>query len=194
MAPSPPMSQSLRRVLPHIQPHKSLHETARENGLPLQHVMNVANLLLHSGICIAVMPIQRNNRYVCADGVVPKMSSLALPFWQMFVARCRNVEFHWGGGSTPGKRATDGGVSMQRKRNVTIGAPQIFVVVSALTTKMDNSSMLPTLGEAIDMLSGVDETNHATVHDRDGTDGVADIVYSMTVFLIANKVIVESQS
>merc|ERR1719253_373432 len=138
MTTSPSISHSLRRIIPHVQSTKSLHEIGWDAGLAAPHVMDAANLLIQNGICMAVMPVLRKNRYACADGVVPKMSSLALPFWQTFGVRSRRCRFYSGGGA----------------RNAITGVPYLFVVVSALTTSAEGSAASPTLGEAADLLSG----------------------------------------
>jgi len=251
MTTSPSISHSLRRILPHMQPRKSLHEIAWDAGLSLPYVMDAANLLVQSGICVAVMPVLRKNRYACADGVVSKMSSLALPFWQSFGVRSKHCKFYWGGETAGGSEDTDDDTTL-RERNFSVGAPHVFVIVSALTTSVEDGSAImqnngnrvnvsssPTLGQAIDSLSGVDEPtlNDASPHyqhsdnfqygesrhvlrqspnsamgnmnplhlnlpsSRGGisasaSSGVFDtttdeIVYSMAVWLIANKIIVE---
>lgn len=186
MTTSPSISHSLRRILPHVQPRKSLHETGWDAGLALPHVMDAANLLIHYGICLAVMPVLRKNRYTCVDGVVLRMSSVALPFWQTFGVRSRNCKFHWGDEAGGGSTGVDDGTT-QKNRSVTTGAPHIFGVVSALTTHAQNSSASPTLGEAVDLLSG----NEPTLDESIGDQTPGEIVYSMAVWLIANKIIVE---
>jgi len=159
VATSPSISHSLRRILPHTQPRKSLHEIAWEAGLSLPHVMEAATWLVHSGICVAAMPVLRKNRYASVEGVVPKMSSLALPFWQTFGVRSKHCKFHWGSEPHNNSADVDDGTS-NRRRTVTTGAPHIFVVVSSLTTYAGggsvNGSASPMLGEAIDSLSGVE--------------------------------------
>lgn len=185
MTTSPSISHSLRRILPHVQPRKSLHEIGWDAGLALPHVMDAANLLIRSGICMAAMPVVRKNRYACADRVVPRMSSVALPFWQTFGARSKHCKFHWGDAAAGSTGLDDG--TTYRKRNVTTGAPHIFVVVSALTTNSENSSASPTLGEAVDLLSG----NEPGLDESIGDQTPGEIVYSMAVWLMANKVIVE---
>ncbi|KAL7553978.1 hypothetical protein ACHAWF_017330 [Thalassiosira exigua] len=174
-------SGSLRRLLPHLHPHRSLHEAAWDAGLAPPHALEAAACLVQSSTCVASMPVLRKNRYACADGAVAKMAGLALPFWQAFGARSRGVRFYWGGAAGRGDKAhsddsedsdsddnadiddgdddenkdRDNGMA-RRGRGPTMGAPHIFIVVSALTTKADGSSASPTLGEAIDRLSGLE--------------------------------------
>ena len=143
MITSPSITHSLRRILPHIHPRKSLTELVFDSGISLPHVMGAAAWLVHSRICVVAMPVLRKNRYACVEGVVPKMSKLALPFWQTFNSRSKDCTFYWGG---------DAGES-----SATTGLPHIFVVVSALSSTTNEngpSSASPMLGEAIDKLAG----------------------------------------
>ena len=103
----------------------------------------------------------RRNRYICVEGIVSKIQSLQLAFWQDFGLKCRRHKFHLGDGRSP---------------------PHIFVVISTLTTKHSDgegkwlvSSDPPTLGEVI----------------ASSGPGNEDIVYSMAVWLVAKKIIVE---
>ncbi|KAL3785438.1 hypothetical protein ACHAW5_010918 [Stephanodiscus triporus] len=169
-------SQSLRRVLPHVHPRKSLHEVAWDSGLSLPRVVDVANWLVHSGTCVAAMPVLLKNRYACAGGVVTRMAHLALPFWQAFGIRSQNHAFHWGGGDYGADEGNADDVTRRRRgatRTVTTGAPHIFVIVSALTTKAETgSSSSPTLGDAIRSLSGVDaRATHSQSSPRDDLYG-----------------------
>lgn len=222
MTTSSSIAQCLLRLLPHVQPHKSIHETAWEAALALPHVMNAASWLVHVGLCVAVLPVLRKNRYVCAGGVVSKMATMALPFWQTFGARSRNCVFFWGD-STSGRipqndYTDDDGRHRKSMRTVTAGAPHLFFLVSALTTKMDDKSYTeprgitsssPTLGDAIRSISGYNES--ATQHIRGDSSQhgenrqqiastfkaydcakTEEIIYSMAVWLIANKIIVQA--
>jgi len=188
-ASSSSISQTLCRLLPNIQPRKSLTDIAWDSSVSLTHAMNAAAWLISSGICIAATPILRKNRYKCVDGIVQKMAKLALPFWQTFGIRSQQYQFYWGG-------------------SVAAGAPHIFVVVSSLTSKRKDGlsiSASPTLGEAFDLLIGrqaADSSPHLKRHNsrasssslgslRQGEDETAEqILYSMAVWLIANRVIV----
>lgn len=170
MTTSSSITQCLRRILPHIQPNKSIHEIAWESAIALPHVMAAASWLVRTGLCMAAMPVLRKNRYVCADGVVARMATMALPFWQTFGVRSRNCMFFWGDSATnrsiPQNEDVDDARQGKTTRIGTSGAPHLFVLVSALTTKLNdrsdtersgNRSALPTLGEAIHSLSGYDE-------------------------------------
>ena len=194
---SPSITQSLCRILPCIQPRKSLNEISYDAGLPLPHALEAASWLINIGICVTAMPVLRKNKYVCADGVVQRMAELALPFWQNFGVRSQDCKFHWGGTSN-GRETT--------------GAPHIFVVVSALTSKA-NSSASPTLGEAIESLCGVGGTSddikrrnsyhygenrssvmssstHKSFNTSLGAMDSATVAEEMAVWLIANRVII----
>ncbi len=110
---------------------------------------------------MAATPVLRRNRYVCVENVITKIQSLQLAFWQDFGLKCRHHKFQWGGGGSP---------------------PHIFVVVSHLTTKCLAqegkklvSSDPPTLGDAI----------------ASSGSGNEEIVYSMAVWLVARRIIVE---
>jgi hypothetical protein len=208
-------SQSLRRILPHLQPRRSLHEIAWDAGLPLDRVLDAADRLVLSGTCVASTPVLPGNRYACADGVVGRMATMALPFWQAFGVRCQNRSFRWGGLGGGGESAGDGGTAdddappPRGRRSgaslrpvVTVGAPHLFVVVSALTTgsgRGPSYSASPTLGDAIRSLGGGDARAAATRGQSPpgGDDPYTDsgpsdeIVYSMAVWLIANNIIVE---
>ncbi|KAL7537645.1 hypothetical protein ACHAXR_007974, partial [Thalassiosira sp. AJA248-18] len=164
MTTSPSISHSLRRILPHIQPRKSLIEISWDAGLSLPHVMSAAKWLVHSGTCVAAMPVLRKNRYACVEGAQARLASLALPFWQTFAMKSQQVKFYWGGGVACTSSDIDDDTT-RRRRRATTGVPHIFIIVSALTTRpesgsvqtMQNMSALPTLGECLDLLSGVDE-------------------------------------
>ena len=198
---SPSITQSLCRILPYIQPRKSLNEISYDAGLPLPHALEAASWLIKFGICVTAMPVLRKNKYVCADGVVQRMAELALPFWQNFGVRSQDCKFHWGG---------------KNGEETTTGAPHIFVVVSALTSKA-SSSASPTLGEAIESLCGAGDTNNnavsphikrrnsyhygenrssgmsSSMHKSNPSLGVMDsatVVEEMAVWLIANRVII----
>ena len=190
-ASSSSISQTLCRLLPHIQPRKSLTDIAWDSSVSLPHAMNAATWLINSGICVAAEPILRKNRYKCVDGIVKKMAKMALPFWQTFGLRSQQYKFYWGG-------------------EATTRAPHIFVVVSSLTSKRKdgkNISSSPTLGEAFDLLIGrqAESSPHLKRHNSrasssslaslNGTSPNEDetaeqVLYSMAVWLIANKVIV----
>ncbi|KAL9180892.1 hypothetical protein ACHAXT_009697 [Thalassiosira profunda] len=214
-AAAPSVAQSLQRLLPHILPRKTLYEVAWDAGLPLAHVLDAAAWLVRTETCVAAKPVLRKNRYVCTQGVVAKMAALALPFWQAFGARSRHCVFYWGGGSAgPADGEED---STGKRRTGTIGAPHIFVVVSALTTR-DNgtavSSAPPTLGEAIDYLCSPDDpasddtlsplyprrpasTNNLSLDANLNARGVdsssaEEIVYAMACWLVANGILVEA--
>ncbi len=168
MPTSRSISHSLRRILPHVQPNKSIHETAWEAALALPHVMSAARWLVRTGLCVAAMPVLRKNRYVCAEGVVARMATMAMPFWQTFGVRSRSCAFFWeDSASSSHIRQNDDIVddAMHRKstRTVTAGVPHLFFLVSALTTKLDDRSAAeqnrkrsasPTLEEAMHLLSG----------------------------------------
>mmetsp|Transcript_16770 Transcript_16770/g.40093 ORF Transcript_16770/g.40093 Transcript_16770/m.40093 type:complete len:767 (+) Transcript_16770:309-2609(+) len=227
------MTTSLSRILPHIQPRKSLHEIARDAGLSLPHVMDTARWLVHCGMCVAAMPVLRKNRYACAGGAVTRMAKLALPFWQTFGVKSQHCKFHWRSEAARSPHAEDNADDvMHRRMTASTGAPRIFVIVSAFTTKATYSSTAiqsgnraaisasPKLGEAIDGLSGADEPNsdelspHYKRSDsfqygenqhmqtpasgsrvsgigKTGISSSEEIIYSMAVWLIANKVLVE---
>ncbi|KAL7433472.1 hypothetical protein ACHAXH_006096 [Discostella pseudostelligera] len=171
MTTSSSISQCLQRMLPHVQPNKSIHEIAWESALSLPHVMAAASWLVRTGLCMAAMPVLRKNRYVCADGVVARMTTMALPFWQTFGVRSRNCMFFWGEkASSNSAPRNDDSVDDARQRKTTrigtAGAPHVFVLVSALTTKVNDRSdidqsgnrpALPTLGKTIHLLSGYDD-------------------------------------
>jgi len=187
-ASSSSISQTLFRLLPHFQPRKSLTDAAWDSSVSLPLAMNAATWLISSGICVAAAPVLRKNRYKCVDGIVHKMAKLALPFWQTFGIRSQQFKFHWGAA----------------------GAPHIFVVVSSLTSKRKDGlsiSASPTLGEAFDLLIGrqVESSPHlkrqnsrastSSLASWNGTSPNEDetaeqVLYSMAVWLIANKVIV----
>jgi len=187
------ISQTLCRLLPNVQPRKSLTDIAWDSSISLPLAMNAATWLISSGICIAATPVLRKNKYKCVDGIVQKMAKLSLPFWQTFGIRCQQFKFHWRG-----------------EDEATAGAPHIFVVVSSLTSKRKDGlsiSASPTLGEAFDLLrrQAADSSPHLKRHNSRASssslgslnnvspneDETAEqVLYSMAVWLIANKVIV----
>jgi len=187
-ASSSSISQTLCRLLPHFQPRKSLTDAAWDSSVSLPLAMNAASWLISSGICVAAAPVLRKNRYKCVDGIVQKMAKLALPFWQTFGIRSQQFKFHCTG---------EGG-------EATAGAPHIFVVVSSLTSKRKDGKCIsesPTLGDAFDLLAGkqAESSPHLKRHNSRGSlnatspneDETAEqILYSMAIWLIANKVIV----
>ena len=208
--------QCLRRILPHIQPNKSIHETAWEAALALPHVMNAARWLVRTGLCVAALPVLRKNRYVCAEGVVARMATMALPFWQTFGVRSRSCEFFWENSASSSSH--DDAMHRKSSRTVTAGVPHLFFLVSALTTKLDERSATernikrpasPTLEEAMHLLSGYDGpiqeqskilsngSHHGENRQLSTSSGKYDcakteeIIYSMAVWLIANKIIVQ---
>ncbi len=75
MVTSPLASESLCHILPHVHPRKNLQEVAWDAGRSLPHVLDTTNLLLRAGNCVFAMPVLRKNQYICADGVVLRMSS-----------------------------------------------------------------------------------------------------------------------
>ena len=212
MTTSNSISQCLRRILPHIQPNKSIHEIAWEAALALPHVMTAARWLVRTGLCVAALPVLRKNRYVCSGGVVARMATMALPFWQTFGVRSRNCLFFWRESASSSRSRQSGDMvgdarHIQSTRTATAGAPHLFVLVSALTTKVHERSSTercrngrsapPTLGEAIHLLSGYDETisEHSTGLSEHGVYNdcatTEEIIYSMAVWLIANNIIVQ---
>ena len=157
MSTSSSLSHTIRRILTQLHPRKSLQELAWDVALPLPQVMDAATWLVQSGVCVAIMPVLRKNRYACVEGVVGKMGRLALPFWQTFGMRSKHCRFYLGGTSAKGV----GGRA---------GAPHVFVIVSALTTMSRNNTNAqgeglpivtaasPTLGDAIDSICGIDQS------------------------------------
>jgi len=153
-------AQTLRRILPHIQPRKAVSEIAIDAGISLQYAMNATSWLLQSGIGVPAMPVLRKNRYVCADDIVERMSSMAGKFWQTFGVMCSSMSFHWG----------------RRNELAVGGVPYIYAIVSALTsTTKDGRSVStpPTLDEAI---TNIPKANQ-------------EVMYKMAVWLIANKLL-----
>lgn len=153
-------AQTLRRILPHIQPRKAVSEIAIDAGISLQYAMNATSWLLQSGIGVSAMPVLRKNRYVCADDIVERMSSMAGKFWQTFGVMCSSMSFHWG----------------IRNELAVGGVPYIYAIVSALTsTTKDGRSVStpPTLDEAITKIPKANQ----------------EVMYKMAVWLIANKLL-----
>eukprot|EP00970_Alexandrium_tamarense_P013605 scaffold3523_cov194-Alexandrium_tamarense.AAC.8 len=146
---SPPLSHTLRRILPHLHPRKSLQEVSWDSALALPFVMESARYLVESRLAVPVTPLLRKNRYACSDDVIGKMRKLALPFWQTFGLRSQNCRFYLCGGAT-------------NNAQVATGAPHLFAIVSALTTNQSNDAAQhnlspaasPMLGDAIDSLCG----------------------------------------
>jgi hypothetical protein len=147
--------------------------------------LEAAKWLIGSGMCVAALPVTRKSRYVCADGVVDKMRQLSLPFWQTFSSKSKHCRFH---------------LDDRGKKTVVTGVPHIFLVVSALTSFQHNqTTAAPTLGDAIDSLSGMTEqktdktllslnTMGSSTQLEELTSGDA-IIYSMAVWLVGNGVI-----
>ncbi|KAL3790945.1 hypothetical protein HJC23_004927 [Cyclotella cryptica] len=208
------ISHAIRRMLAQLHPGKSLQEVALDSALSLNHVLEAAKWLVHAGICLTAMPVTRNSRYVCVEGVVDKMKKLALPFWQAFHSKSRNRQFHFGNGD--------------KKSDVT-GVPHIFLIVSALTSNAEapekqqsHAAAAPRLGDVIHSLCGthghsldsdsqyrwnvskrekdssksnpfrferpVSHENVGSAVQREDSS-MEDVVYSMAVWLVSNSVI-----
>jgi len=186
--------QSLCHILPHVQPHKSLQEMARDASIPLARVLDAANWLVLFRTCVTALPVLPWNRYTCAGGIVMKISQWALPFWQAFGTQSKDYTFYWIRGHDTTCRI------------VTTGVPHIFAIVSALTTKPSfGSSLSSSLSDVINSLSGADvlsthiETFNRTEfwgekiqNQRSCTSTLfEEIMYSMTFWLIANSIILD---
>lgn len=214
------VSQSMRRMLSQLHPRKSLKEVALDSALSLQRgkytlhflsfqvtfsmlvnnfnaplsVLEAAKWLVDSDMCVMTLPITRKSRHVCVDGITDKMRALSLPFWQAFSSKSQNIKFHFA------------------KKSVVTGVPHIFMIVSALTSNLTGTAeqKAPRLGDVIDVLtdaagdqeSGALSSNPfrferplslgsigTSTQREDSTP--EDVIYSMTVWLVANGVITQ---
>eukprot|EP00956_Cyclotella_meneghiniana_P007778 scaffold10382_cov47-Cyclotella_meneghiniana.AAC.3 len=195
------MSHAIRRVLTQLHPRKSLKEVSVDSALPIQQVSEAAKWLVVSEICIAALPVTRKSRFICVEGVVDVMKKMSMPFWQTFNSKDQHCQFHFNSGI---------------EDTIISGAPHIFLVVGALTsnavtpmtTERQSPALSPELGDVIDsMCRGENSINRRDVNSTTnlyrtlGSTGSVQreepstregIVYSMTVWLTANGVIVRA--
>ena len=155
-----------------------------------------------SEIGVAALPVTRKSRFICVEGVVNVMKKLSMPFWQTFNSKAQHCQFHFNHGTT--------------EDTIISGLPHIFLVVGALTSnavvsmtkERQNPAASPELGDVIDSLcNGENSTNRRDINtstnlyrtlgstgsvQREEPSSMESIVYSMTVWLTANGVIVHA--
>ena len=164
-------------------------------------VLEAAKWLIVSEIGVAALPVTRKSRFICVEGVVDVMKKLSMPFWQTFNSKAQHCQFHFNYGT---------------EDTIISGLPHIFLVVGALTSnavvsmtkERQNPAASPELGDVIDSLcNGENSTNRRDINtstnlyrtlgstssvQREEPSSMESIVYSMTVWLTANGVIVHA--